>query len=209
MLAKAGFDNARQEGDLDRHIQMLTRFLERVRADGSQDRTVTLLLRSAESDPAQAAIALQDALAEAGVRLRVILSNLDSGEATAKLASVLRRLNGADFADCVRWARKNALLDAHEQAVYGEICWAGDSLRRDASRRNALSMFCAGRPDRVNLAMLGFTALWHASEPVPARRLAGALSPNASATYEHAPAEEPVEPPVMAPVLQPWPLIRH
>ncbi len=210
MLAKAGSEHARQDTDFSRQKQVLSAFLEAVAAGQEEIRTVSLLVRSAESLPAQVVVAMADELARAGVTLRIVLAGMEPEDALREFACVLRRLNGAHFADSLRWAKNSSLLDAHESAVFGSTrCWVGDALKRDPSRRNALSIFSTGDADKVRLAELGFTALWHASEPVPARRLSGALSPNASAHYTFASGEEAVEPPVMAPVLQPWPLIRH
>jgi hypothetical protein len=210
MLAKAGSEHARQDTDFNRQKQMVSAFLGAVAAGEEQDRTISVLARSADSLPAQVVVAMADELAGAGVTLRIILAGMEPEDALRDFASVLRRLNGANFADSLRWAKNSSLLDAHESASFGSTrCWVGDALRRDPSRRNALSIFSTGDADKARLAALGFTALWHASEAVAARRLSGALSPNASARYEFNSAEEAVEPPVMAPVLQPWPLIRH
>ena len=111
--------------------------------------------------------------------------------------------------ELIRWARNPRLLDAHEQVTYGEtMCWSGDAMRRDADRRNALTLFDEEAPDTVRLGRLAFEALWAVSALVPERRLLGPATARPSGAYEQAP-ETPVAVSTLRPSLQGWPLIRH
>ena len=52
--------------------------------------------------------------------------------------------------------------------TYGEtMCWSGDAMRRDADKRNALTLFDEKLPERCRLGRLAFEALWAASSLVP------------------------------------------
>jgi hypothetical protein len=106
----------------------------------------------------------------------------------------------------IRWARNPRLLDAHEQVTYGDtISWSGDAMRRDADRRNALTLFGEATPDMVRLGRIAFEALWAASSLVPERHLIGRSAPKPSGAYEQAPvAASPLRPSI-----QGWPLVRH
>ena len=93
--------------------------------------------------------------------------------------------------------------------TYGEtMCWSGDAMRRDADRRNALTLFDEEAPDTVRLGRLAFEALWTVSSLVPERRLLGPATARPSGAYEHA-SETPVAVSPLRPSLQGWPLVRH
>jgi hypothetical protein len=88
------------------------------------------------------------------------------------------------------------------------MCWSGDAMRRDADRRNALTLFDEEAPEAVRLGRLAFEALWTASAPVPKGRLTGPDTGRPSGAYEQ-PAEPPVAVSPQRPGPQGWPLIRH
>src|SRR6476619_4695608 len=93
--------------ELDRHLQMMSRYVERAQGAGQQSLSFTMILRSARSGPAQALIGEEDVR-----QLFASLSALGPREPAAEL---------------IRWARNPRLLDAHEQVTYGEtMCWSGD-----------------------------------------------------------------------------------
>lgn len=212
MLAKAGSDTRRNSmTGLDRHLGMLTRFIEQSQTDiapGARD--FTLILRSAVSDPAQALISTASELGRAGIRPRIVLAKTDGSAEFRQLIAVMTDLCGkAALSDHLRWAKNPRLLDAHEQVTCGnQLCWSGDAMSRDPSRRNALSLFAEDRPEMVRLAALGFTALWHAATPVPASRLfAGERSERVS-MFE-TPAEDGIEVPLLRPTFFTSPSSRH
>jgi hypothetical protein len=213
MLAKAGADQSIDAGsDLVRHLDVLTRFVERARqvADPAEH-VVTLILRSATSLPAQALLAMGEDLLAAGISGRLILARLDPVDQLRRLAGLLGEMNrsGAS-AEILRWAKNPRLLDAHEQAIYGGAsCWVGDAMRRDASRRNALSLFSEAAPGSTRLAEMAFSALWHACERVPQWRLSGASRSQDAACFDPTQASDSFEAALLRPSVQAWPLIRH
>ena len=195
-----------REAELRRHLQMMARSVERAEAG----LCLTMILRSAASDPARALVAMKGALQHAGLRAKVILARLDPDHELQQLSASLSDLAPqAPAHELIRWARNPRLLDAHEQVIYGaSTCWSGDALRREADRRNALTLFDDEAPDAARFGRLAFTALWAASSTVPQRYLNGSFAARPLGAYERA-AEEPVSVSPSAPGPQGWPLLRH
>jgi hypothetical protein len=194
------------QSELRRHLQMMSRFVEQAEAGAA----LTMLLRSPEADPATALIGMTGALERKGVRARVILARIEPDGDLKKLFDALASLAPHAAAhELIRWARNPRLLEAHEQVTYGEtMCWSGDAMRRDADKRNALTLFDEEAPEAVRLGRLAFEALWAASAPVPKGRLTGPETVRPSGAYEQ-PAEPPVAVSPLRPGPQGWPLIRH
>jgi hypothetical protein len=196
-----------RQAELERHLEAMSRFIEQA---GKQDAPCcTMILRSATSVPAQALILMKDALLSAGVRTKAILAKLEPEDELKQFFSSLTELApNAPAGELIRWARNPRLLDAHEQVTYGEtMCWSGDAMRRDASKRNPLVLFDMDAPDAARLSAHAFTALWSASVPVPKRHLVaqGPLKP--SGAYEQTPGDAPIT--ALRRDLQAWPLVRH
>jgi len=208
VVAGSGVARDLRQTEVDRHIEMVSRFIERAKEHGKAPLAVTLILRSASSGPARALIYKKDELIGAGLRAKAILARLDPAEELRELFASLTELAPQEKPyELIRWARNPRLLDAHEQATYGSaMCWSGDPMRRDADKRNALALFDEAGSDRVRLARLAFAALWSASSPVPERLLIGPATPKPSGAYQAAP-ETPVT--ALRPSLQGWPLVRH
>jgi hypothetical protein len=195
-----------REIELRRHLQMMARSIERAEAGAS----LTMILRSPASDPAKALIALKGALQNAGLGAKVILARLDPEDDLRQFFATLSALAPqAHASDLIRWARNPRLLEAHEQIVYGPaMCWSGDAMRRDADRRNALTLFDEKAPEKARLGRLAFAAMWAASSLVPERHLTGSLAARPYGAYEKA-VDAPVSLSPTAPGPQGWPLIRH
>ena len=81
-------------------------------------------------------------------------------------------------------------------------------MRRDADKRNALSLFEDEASGMVRLGQLAFEALWSASTAIAERRLIGPASPKPSGAYERD-AENIANVSALRPGLQGWPLLRH
>jgi hypothetical protein len=183
---------------------MMSRFVEGAKAGAS----LTMILRSADSDPAKTMVSMKGALQHSGVRVKVILAKIEPEDELRKLFAALSELAPQQGAsELIRWARNPRLLDAHEQVTYGEtMCWSGDAMRRDADKRNALTLFDEEAPDPVRLGRLAFEALWAASALVPERRLTGPATARPSGAYQLS-QDTPVT--ALRPSLQGWPLVRH
>ncbi|MGV1013899.1 MAG: hypothetical protein ACOYB4_02910 [Methyloceanibacter sp.] len=208
MRAVAGSGRSRDlpPSDLDRHLEMLSRL---VGCAHPTPNALTLILRTADSSPAKALMAMQGDLARAGVSARAILAKLEPEADLRQLFAALSNLAPHEPpASLMRWARNARLHDAHEQAVYGDhMCWSGDVMRRDAERRNGLTLFDEA-PNNVRLAHHAFAALWAASAPVPGRYLRGDVTPRPLGEYTRL-AETPVAVSPLRPGPQGWPLVRH
>jgi len=151
---------------------------------------------------------MKDELERVGLDAKVVLAKLEPQEELRKLFSSLTHLSPRQHpSQLIRWARNPRLLDAHEQVTYGDaICWSGDAMRREADRRNALTLFSEVAPEMVRLARLAFEALWGTSSPVPERYLIGRLAVKPSGAYEQ---QAPAAASPVRPNLQAWPLVRH
>lgn len=195
-----------RQSELRRHLQMMSRFVDSAEAGAS----LTMILRSPEADPAKALIGMTGALERKGLRARAILAKIEPDDDLKKLFDALAALSPREPAhELIRWARNPRLLEAHEQVTYGAtMCWSGDAMRRDADRRNALTLFDDEAPEAVRLGRLAFEALWSASALVPKGRLTGPDMARPSGAYEQ-PAEPPVAVSPQRPGPQGWPLIRH
>jgi hypothetical protein len=194
------------ESQLRRHLQMMSRFVDRAETGHS----LTMILRSPGADAAKALIGMKGALQRKGVNAKVILAKLEpDGDLRQLFTSLSELAPEAPAPELIRWARNPRLLEAHEQVTYGEsMCWSGDVMRRDADRRNALALFEENASDRARLCRLAFAALWGVSSPIPERRLSGPATVRPSGAHEQAP-DPAVDPATLRPSLQGWPLIRH
>lgn len=199
-----------KNAELDRHLEILAEFIGRVEAHRDEPRALTMILRSASSGPAQALILKARDLARTGITAKVIVARLDPEEDVRKLYACLSELSPRGRAhELLRWARNPRLLDAHEQVTYGtSLCWWGDSMRRDADKRNALSLIEDAVAGTLRLGHLSFKALWSASAIVAERRLIGPAIAKPSGAYERD-ADAVAAVSALRPTRQGWPLIRH
>jgi hypothetical protein len=194
--------------ELDRHLEFMAEFIARVE-HGDEERSLALVLRSAASSAAQALIGMSEQLLRAGIGAKAVVATLEPEEDLRQLYASLSELSPREPAKAlIRWARNPRLLDAHEQAAYGaNMCWSGDAMRREADKRNALSLFQTA-PEAARHARLAFAALWGASSVVSEKRLTGCDLGRPSGAYEIDPAR------LMSlsrfrPRQQGWPLLRH
>jgi hypothetical protein len=206
MRGLAGLETDQRQSELRRHLKMMSRFIE----TATPGARLTMILRAADSDPAKTLIGMKGALQRVGATAKVILAKLEPDNDLKQLFAALSELAPRVPAhELIRWARNPRLLDAHEQAVYGEaMCWSGDAMRRDADKRNALTLFEEDSPGPVRLCRLAFAALWSASATVPERRLIGPASARPSGSFEQL-SDPSVDPAALRPSWQSWPLLRH
>jgi hypothetical protein len=197
-----------RQAELEGHLAAISRAIERTKAESAPSPGFTLILRSASSAPAQALVHMKDELERAGISAKVILAKLEPQEELRELFLSLTHLSPRQQpSELIRWARNPRLLDAHEQVTYADaVCWSGDAMRREADRRNALTLFNEATPEMVRLGRLAFEALWGASSLVPERYLIGRLAVKPSGAYEQ---QRPVAASPLRPTVQAWPLVRH
>jgi hypothetical protein len=210
IVVGSGTSRDASEGELDRHLEILTAFIGRIDNDLDAPRHLSMIVRSASSGPARALMLKMRDLARAGISARVVIAKLDPEEDVRRLYACLSQLKPQHAShDLIRWARNPRLLDAHEQVTYGAaFCWWGDCMRRDADKRNALSLIEDGAAGTLRLGHLAFEALWSASSIIAERRLIGPALPKPSGAYgRDAETVAPVS--ALRPNRQGWPLIRH
>jgi hypothetical protein len=132
--------------------------------DASKTETLLLVARSAESPVALALVSLASELAESGLAIRAIFTDIESETTTAGWT-----VNGPAiaFARDVRWARNARLTDAHEQLVLThDACWIGDCMRRDPAKTDAFEHFVGDNAETTRLASVSFERLWRHAEPL-------------------------------------------
>ena len=196
--------------ELDRHAEMLAMFAKRIEAGARGPRCITMILRSPASNAAQAFIARTSELKRAGIFAQVLVAALEPESTLRLLYACLSELSPkASTSELIRSLRNPRLLDAHEQVTYGKsLCWWGDAMRREADKRNALSLFEDGSNGSVRRGQLAFHALWSASTAIPERRLLARAMPRPSGAYERDRGTVAAVS-TLRPSLQGWPLIRH
>ena len=132
---------------------------------------VSVVARSAESPVARALVAVGSELASRGMTVRAIFSQLEP-EKTPIGWSV----SGPEiqFQRDLRWAKNPRLADAHEQLVLADsVCWTGDCMRRDPSRRDAYEQFVTADVRTSRTLQISFERLWEASFPLAIRTVSG------------------------------------
>jgi hypothetical protein len=194
--------------ELDRHREMISRFLAGAGVKTKRRSSITMILRSPESPAAIAMLGMKEALQRAAIGVRVVLAKVEPEDALRQLHACLGELApNRPVHEVLRWARNPRLLDAHEQVTFGEaMCWTGDAMRRDCDRRNALTLLSEAAPEAIRLSKLAFEALWSASMPVPKAHLDGRTSP--TGVYQPS-AEASMALSTIRRNFQGWPLIRH
>ena len=201
-----------QQAGIDRHALMLSTFINSGKNAllSPEFRTMTLVVRSAVSDPALALLGMKDELFAARIRAKVIVAKLDAEDGLRQLFVALSELSpGKPANELIRWAKNPRLAEAHEQVTCGHaFCWSGDAMRRDAGKRNALALFDEDLPDAMRRANRAFLALWNASIAVPRARLSGGSMGRPLGSYETL-SDASVVPSALRAALQGWPLVRH
>jgi len=211
IVSSDGSSDLRQAG-IDRHALMLSTFMNSGRSAllSPELRTLTLVLRSASSDPALALLSMKDELLGARIRAKAIVARLEPEDGLRQLFTALSELSPNEPAnELIRWAKNPRLAEAHEQVTCGNsLCWSGDAIRREAGKRNALALFDEHSPDAIRRTTRAFRALWNASTRGPPARLSGAAMNRPSGSYETL-NETSVAPSALRAALQGWPLVRH
>ncbi len=208
VVAGSGSTRDFRQAELDRHIEMVSRFVERSKSASAGPLALTLIVRSASSCPAKALVAVKDELVGAGRERQGDHRQARARRGSARAVHRLSELAPREQADqLIRWASNPRLLDAHEQVTYGDaMCWSGDPMRRDADKRNALALFDEAASDRVRhgtARLRGAVGRVLADTGTPPARPG---TPKPSGAYQSSP-ETPVT--ALRPALQGWPLVRH
>ncbi len=150
------------------------------------ERSVTLLARSPQSPVARAVLDARTELAGLGISMRVLFAVLEPAEALVSWLDFAEVSAGSALIE-IRWARRAALLDAHEQLVLGTgLSWAGDCMRREPEKRDAYEQFDTFDAAAAERATASFGGFWTMSERINARRASrtGVLSPAGAETVQ-------------------------
>ncbi len=171
---------SRQDGFFERYLDWLD---TRDEAEAG-DRRVTILARSPQSPAVCALIGRVEELKARRVVARALVARIEPQDALREMVDAMLILSpDLEGTDLVRWANNSCLLDAHEQLTLGTgMCWSGDMMRRDPSKRDGLDLFEADAPQTVRLGALAFNAIWSISAPIPGSSLR-ARRPRLAAAY--------------------------
>jgi hypothetical protein len=196
---------ARQDGFFARYIE----WLDAQHEPGPAARKVTILARSPMSSVVLALRGRVDDLKARGVIAKVLLARVEPEDALRDTVDTLTALGQAQPLDTLlRWADKRCLLEAHEQLTLGPaMCWSGDMMRRDPSRRDGLDLFEVDAPQTVRLGALAFDAIWALAIPVPASRLRERVA-RPSGSFERDLGEAMPKPAFLKPA-EDLPFVRH
>jgi len=156
-------------------IDMYLRGIAQRGAGEPGDYVATLIARSPASPVAGALAAKADELSARQVSVRFVFAKPAPPEALDEFLSAVRpALRGESVSTRVRWARNPGLLDAHEQLTLGaSVCWSGDAMRRSPQRPGAVDLVEVNAPDAVRRAVMSFSAVWTASQPLNNSHLRG------------------------------------
>src|SRR3974377_2246600 len=103
-----------KQAELDRHLEILAQFVARVEVCADEPRSLTMILRSASSSPAQALIAKARDLVRARIAAKVLVAQLEPEDNLRRLYACLSELSPKDPAkELIRWGRKTRLRGAH------------------------------------------------------------------------------------------------
>jgi hypothetical protein len=147
---------------------------------------VTLLARSPQSPVARAVLDAQAEFASLNVTMQVMFAKLDPAESLTGWFDFAEQVAGPATVD-LRWARRPALIDAHEQLVLGlGLSWAGDCMRREPEKRDAYEQFDTFDCDAAARAQVSFASFWSMSERLSTRRLSMASAIHAEQSVHDA-----------------------
>ena len=170
----------KREEKEERISEFVSYYIERLAVTDSsdtQERTLTMIAQSPNSPVAKGIAGCMDELICAGVTFQIIYSKLTPSDALSGWIEpeLVHRDTFREQGMCgrrvsvVRHARNPALADAHEQLTLGtEMSWAGDSMRREPTKRDAFECYDIDNPESVILARRSFAQLWNACLDVSA-----------------------------------------
>ena len=91
IVVGSGSSRDLKQAELDRHLEILSRFIARVESDGAEPRKLTMILRSALVRPL-ALIGMSQDLARAGIVAKAVVARLEPEEDLRQLFASLSEL---------------------------------------------------------------------------------------------------------------------
>lgn len=160
----------------ERLVQFIGSYVRAVRdgeVDDPRQQQLTCVAKSLHSPVMRALERVADEIAAAKLDLHAIITEPRAAEAPSGTLDALLH--------SVRIATDPRLLDAHEQLTLGGThTWIGDSMRRDADKRDAFERFETACAETNKRGRACFDRFWGICEPVVL----------VSSTTEHQGAEE-------------------
>jgi len=151
------------------YFQTYVQWLDETAPADPSARQVMIIARSPQSPVVQAMRAMADELSERKVAVRAVFSDVDPERALQLAWETISDLGeGREHSDLVKWASAPGILEAHEQLILGaKMCWLGDAMRREPGRRDGFDLFDTEAPQKCDLAIKGFEAMWNFATDIP------------------------------------------
>ncbi len=131
------------------------------------DKEIRLVARSSDSSAAYTLMAHSDEIHALNINIKTVFTKLENPKSMENWINKICKSDINHINNSLRWAKKNALQDAHEQFILGStMCWSGDSMRRLPESRNITNIFEYDVPNTVKIAKQSFNALWNASSSI-------------------------------------------
>jgi len=156
--------------ELDYFFDIIDQFLNAVKdkAFRGEDKILTLIARSPNSNIVIALEQFSEHFSEHGIELRVIFNQIAPAESLCDWLDPDNSPCGKNPEKCIRWSGQTNLDDAHEQLALGEIMsWTGESMRRESNARYGYYILNENCVEAARLAQRSFKALWHIAKSIP------------------------------------------
>lgn len=144
-------------------------------SDDRVERHVTLIARAPDSPVVRGLSNMMSDLIGQGVMFSVVFAKLQPSDLLSEWlqpeiihsdAFAEHGIRGKVISE-VRCARHPSLIEGHEQLVLGRtMSWAGDSMRREASKIDAFECYEIDCPEAAVLASRSFENMWRICEPI-------------------------------------------
>lgn len=145
--------------------------LEAVKAGPAE---ILLVAKAPESHAAKALFSISDECAARNIRARIVFA----GGALVKTGEAWHLSFDPAFRHEIRILHDPRFLDGHEQLVLGgERQWFGDSMRREADKRDAFSLFHSSDTAGAQRSRATFERVWAQAVPVYAHSLDAGCEP--------------------------------
>ena len=132
-----------------------------------KNKDIRLIVRSASTPVVHSILTRSKDLKSLGVNIKVIFTQLSPFASTERWIEEICECDAEVIQSSIRWAKKQALHDAHEQLIMGNrMYWCGDSMKRALESRSITSLFEKNCAESVKLAIQAFSAMWNCSTSV-------------------------------------------
>ena len=140
--------------------EFLSIFLEEVKKPESSDiKSIKIIARSTSVPMVHSIISKAKEINSLGISVKAIFTQLAPFQTLDRWLEEICEYDSKVINDTIRWAKNNALHDAHEQLILGnDMCWCGDSMKRPADSRMINSHFEKNSPEEYKTSFAGISS---------------------------------------------------